>query len=144
MVQLRKIIGDRIIFRLGGAFICGLLLGFLAHKIGAQLQNLLPFLLFPLLTGILGAFTVNARSQHPYALTLGTGLVSWLGISAYLLIATGQSSVASCTASNCNTTSVLSSLLDVYLLIGFVLVTLGALSTSLLIRSLHRAEKTST
>lgn len=139
MVRLRKMFGDGSAVRLILAFACGLLLGFLASKIGADVQNIVPFLLFPLLVGIASALTIGARNPHPHRTALGSGLLAWIGIGVYLLIATGQTSTrAACTAGSCASTGVLASLLLVYLLVGLVLVALSALVTSAIARYTRR------
>lgn len=138
MIRLRKMLGDGGAVRLAVAFICGLLLGFLASKIGAGMQNVVPFLLFPLLVGIVGALSVGARNPRPYMMALGTGLLAWIGISVYLLIVDGQVAFNLCTAGACNTSSVLASLLTVYLLVGLVAVALAALITSVIARYARR------
>lgn len=131
MIQLRKMFGGRSAPRLIIAFACGLLLGFLASKIGGGMQNVVPFLLFPLLIGIVSALTVRASNARPYKLALGTGLLTWIGIGIYLLVVAGRAQTYTlCTTGNCTPTGVLASLLIVYLLLGLALVALASCVTS--------------
>jgi len=136
MLRLRSFFRNGRAIRLIIAFLVGLLLGVIAGKIGAGLQNVLPFLLFPLLIGTISAFTVSLRKLHPHLLTLGTGLLTWGGVGVSLLILTAQATLAPCTPSNCSSTAstTLSSLLIVYLLLGLALVAMSALITSVLLR----------
>lgn len=140
MLQLRAFLSNGRTIRFVIAFFVGLPLGILAGKIGANLQNLVPFLLFPLLLGIGGAFTVGMRQPHPHLLALGTGLLAWGGVGVSLLIMTGQEAMTPCVAGNCNSTmdSLLASLLIFYLLLGLFLVSLSALMTSVLLRRLRQ------
>lgn len=141
MMQLRAFFRNRRAIRLMIAFLVGILLGVFSGKVGGNLQNIIPFLLFPLLTGALCAFTVGARTQHPHVLALGTGLLTWGGTGVSLVIMTVQAALTPCTAGNCASTasSLLGSLLIFYLLLGLILAALGALTTSLL---LHRFRQT--
>lgn len=143
MMQARKLLGNSMAIRLVIAFVLGLLLGFLGSKIGAGLQNLVPFLLFPLLIGIAGVFTVGARNPHPHRAALGTGLLAWLGASIYVLLFAGQTPLTPCTIGSCGGSGVLKALLIVYVLVGLALVTLSALITSALVRYSRRARKES-
>jgi hypothetical protein len=139
MLQLRSFFRNGRAIRLIIAFLVGLPLGVIAGKIGTNLQNILPFLLFPLLIGAASAFTVGARKLHPHLLALGTGLLVWGGVGVSLLVMTAQATLAPCTTGDCNsTTRLLSSLLIFYLLIGLGLVTLSALITSMLLRRFRR------
>ncbi len=138
MIRLRTMFGERSAPRLVIAFACGLLLGFLASKIGGGMQNIVPFLLFPLLIGIAGALTVRASNARPYKLALGTGLFTWIGIGIYLLIvAVRAPTYTLCTTGNCTSTGVLASLLVVYLLLGLALVALASCVTSAVSRYAH-------
>ena len=136
MIQLRAFLNNGRTIRLLLAFLVGLPLGIIASKVGTNLQNVIPFVLFPLVIGALSAFTVGARKQHPHLLTLGTGLLAWGGIGVSLLVMTAQAALTPCTAGSCSSTtsSLLSALLIFYLLSGLILVTLGALITSFLLR----------
>ncbi|HEY0756745.1 MAG TPA: hypothetical protein VGD98_22530 [Ktedonobacteraceae bacterium] len=140
LLQLRSFFRNDRAIRLLIAFLIGLPLGVLAGKFGTNLQNILPFLLFPLLLGAVSAFTVGMRKSHPHLLTLGTGLLAWGGVGVVLLVMTAQATLAPCTTGSCNstTTRVLSSLLIAYLLLGLGLVTLSSLLTSVLLRRLRR------
>lgn len=135
MIQLRAFFRNRRAIRLIIAFLIGILLGVFAGKVGGNLQNVIPFLLFPLLNGALCAFTVSARKQHPHVLALGTGLLTWGGIGVSLVVMTVQAALTPCTAGNCasTTSSLLGSLLIFYLLLGLILTALSALTTSLLL-----------
>jgi hypothetical protein len=112
----------------------------LAGKIGAGLDNVIPYLFFPLVLGAIGAFTVSMRTQHPHLLTLGTGLLAWGGVGVVLLIMTAQATLTPCATGSCSSTtaSVLGAWLIFYLLIGLVLVAFGALTTSVLLRRFRR------
>ena len=138
-MRIRTFISPRSLVRPGIALLLGLLLGFLAGNIGAGLQNVVPFLLFPLLVGVASAFTVRARNSRPYVSTLGTGLPGWIGVSIALLILAGRSTPTACTATGCGSpnSSVLTSLLVVYVLVGLILTALGALITSAVLKSLR-------
>lgn len=126
--------------RLVIAFLVGLLLGFFAYGISTDLQNLLPFVLFPFLIGVAGACTVSGRNPHPHLLALGTGLLIWGGVGVSLLILTVYVALAPCGGENCGSTtsSILASLLIFYLLGGLALVTAGSLLTSGLLRRFRR------
>ncbi|HEX7737033.1 MAG TPA: hypothetical protein VF458_19465 [Ktedonobacteraceae bacterium] len=141
LLRLRSFFRNGRAIRLIIAFFVGLLLGVIAGKLGADVQNILPFLLFPLLIGALSAFTVSLRKLHPHLLTLGTGLLAWGGIGVSLLILTAQAALAPCTPGSCSSTTSaeLSSLLIVYLLLGLVLVAASALITSFLLRRFRGA-----
>ena len=143
MMQARKILGNGMAIRLVIAFVLGLLLGFLSSKVGAALRNVVPFLLFPLLIGIAGVFTVSTRNPHPHLAALGTGLLNWLGVGLYVLVSAGPTPPAPCTTGNCSAPTVLMALLMVYVLAGLVLVALSALITSALVRYLRRVRKES-
>ena len=136
MIQLRAFLNNGRVIRLIIAFLVGLPLGVLAGKIGTSVQNVLPFVLFPLLIGAISAFTVSSRKQHPHLLTLGTALLAWGGVGVSLLVMTAQAALTPCTGGNClsTTSSVLSSLLIFYLLAGLILVAASALPTSILLR----------
>lgn len=137
MIRLRKMFGDGSAVRLIIAFVCGLLLGFLASKIGGEMQNVVPFLLFPLMIGIVSALTIRAQNPRPYKMALGTGLLTWLGVGLYLLIMAGRTSASPlpiCMTGNCSSSGVLTSLLTVYLLLGLALVALAAGVTSAIAR----------
>ena len=140
MIQLRirKIFGDGSALRLVLAFLCGLLLGFLGGRIGAGMQNVVPFLLFPLLIGIAAALTITARNTRPYFMAVCTGLLCWVGITLYLLIQSGQTANAPCTLGNCGTSTVLMTLLFLYLLAGLVLVAVSAFATCAVMRYVRR------
>ena len=139
-MQKRRIVSNGgLIIRLIGAFVAGLLLGFPASKIGADVQNLLPFLLFPLLIGIAGAFTIGAQQRHPHLVALSSSLAAWVGVGFYLMAFAGQGVGATCTAGNCGNTNVLTSLLILYLLVGLVPLALGSLVTSTLARYFRRS-----
>ena len=140
MIQLRLLLRNGRAIRLLIAFLIGILLGVLAGKIGTDLQNIIPFLIFPLVVGAVCAFTVRANKQHPHLLTLGTGLLTWGGIGVALLATTVQAALTPCAGGSCSSTtsSKLSAFLIFYLLIGLVLVTLGALITSILLRRFRR------
>ncbi len=112
----------------------GFLLGFFAARVGEGIQNLVPYLLFPLLIGILGAFTVRANAVRPYLATIITGLVAWLGVSIYLLVSSPSRTSQACNTSNCASTAVFSDLLPAYVFIGFFLVTIGAFITCAIVR----------
>jgi hypothetical protein len=140
MLQLRAFLSNGRTIRLIIAFLVGLPLGILAGKIGGNLQNLVPFLLFPLILGIGSAFTVSMRQPHPHLLALGTGVLAWGGVGVSLLIMTGQEAMTPCAAGSCNSTmnSMLASLLIFYLLLGLLLVSLSALITSVLLRRIRQ------
>lgn len=133
MMQIRKIMENAISIRLSIAFVLGLLIGIFAGKVGAGLQNLVPYLLFPLVIGIVGVFTVSAKNPRPYLMALGTGLIAWVGIGVYLLILATRTASDACSVS-CSNANFLMALLIVYLLAGLVLVALGALLTCTLVR----------
>ncbi len=137
-MQRRRIMGRGTAIRLVGAFVVGLLLGFLASKLGAGVQNLLPLLLFPLFIGIAGALITGAQQRHPHLVALGRGLAAWLGVSIYLLAFAGHQSGATCTAGNCGSANVLASLLFLYVLAGLIPIALGSLVTSALARYFSR------
>lgn len=141
-MHIRTFISPSSLVRLVIAFLIGLLLGFLASKIGTGLQNVVPFLLFPLLIGVASAFTIGARNPHPHLLALGTALADWIGVGIMLLIIAGHSSPVACAATGCGTpnSSVLTSLLVVYVLAGLILTALGALITSAVIKSLRHEQ----
>jgi hypothetical protein len=143
MIQTRKFLGNGMAIRLAIAFVLGLLLGFLGSKIGAGMRNVIPFLLFPLLIGIAGVFTVGARNPHPHLAALGTGLLAWVGTSIYVLIFAARMPLTSCTGGSCGSSNVLMTLLIIYVLVGLVLVTLGALITSAIVRYSRRARRVS-
>lgn len=137
MLRLRKMLGNGSAVRLVIAFACGLLLGFLANKIGGEMQNVVPFLLFPLMIGIVSALTISAQNPRPYKMALGTGLLTWLGVGLYLLIMAVRapaSPLPICTTGNCTSSGVLTSLLIVYLLLGLALVVLATCVTSAIAR----------
>lgn len=142
-MRIRSFIGHGNVIRLGLALLLGLPLGFLANKIGAGMQNLIPFLLFPLLIGIGSPFTIGARNPHPYVMSVGTGLLVWGGIAVFLLVMAGQTSPVTCASGSCGMTNptVLTSLLIAYLLIGLIIVGLSALVTSTLARHVRQARK---
>jgi hypothetical protein len=134
MLQVRKRIRRSSVIRLGVAFVVGLALGFLASKIGGNLQNVVPFLLFPLLIGVAGALTVTQRVARPYVLALVTCLIGWIGISVSLLIMAALATPKVCASGSCWNSGVLASLLIVYVLAGLALTALGALATSALMQ----------
>lgn len=137
MIRLRKMFGEGRAVRLVLAFVCGLLLGFLASKVGGGMQNVVPFLLFPLMIGIVSALTISAQNPRPYKMALGTGLLTWFGVGLYLLIMAGRapaSPLPICMTGNCTSGGVLTSLLIVYLLLGLALVALAACVTSAIAR----------
>jgi hypothetical protein len=136
MMQPRSFFRNGRAIRLIIAFLVGIPLGVFAGKVGTGLQNVIPYLLFPLLIGAICAFTVGRRKQHPHLLTLGTGLLTWGGIGVSLVIMTAQATLTPCNGGSCasSTTSLLGSLLIFYLPIGLILVALGALTTSILLR----------
>lgn len=142
MMQVRAFFSNGRAIRLTIAFLIGIPLGILAGKVGTGLQNLVPFLLFPLVIGVLSAFTVSTRKQHPHLLALGTALLAWGGIGVSLLVMTAQATLKPCTFGTCSSTtaSVLTSLLIFYLLIGLPLVAPGALITSVLLRHFRRTD----
>ena len=141
-MQIRAFLSNSRAIRLIIAFLVGLPIGILASKVGAGLQNLVPFLLFPFAIGVLSAFTVSIRKQHPYLLTVGTALLAWGGIGVSLLVMTAQAALTPCAVGTCSSTAarVLPSLLIFYLLLGLILVTVGALIASILRRYLRRAD----
>ncbi len=141
MLRIRKIFGDGSAIRLVIAFLCGLLLGFLGSKIGGDMQNVVPFLLFPLLIGIVAALTISARNARPYLMALCTGLLCWIGITIYLLVQSAQAANTSCTLGNCGTSTVLTSLLILYLLAGLVVVAISSLLTCAVIRYVRRSRE---
>ena len=130
----RTIIGKAVSIRLVVAFVIGLLCGILAWNIGRNLQNLVPYLLFPLLIGIASAFSVRPKNPRPYLVALATGLVSWTGITLYLGLLAGLTTSRVCPVQTCGTVDVLKDLLPLYLAIGFVLVALAAFLTSTTLR----------
>lgn len=138
-LRIRKTLGDGSAVRLTGALLCGLLLGFVGSKVGAGMQNVVPFLLFPLLVGGAAALTIGIRTVRPYLMALYTGLCCWVGITIYLLVQLAGS--AACTAGNCSSSTVLTTLLILYLLAGFVLVTLGSLATCATTRYIRRSRE---
>jgi len=140
MLQLRAFLSNGRAIRLVIAFLVGLPLGVLAGKVGTSLQNLVPFLLFPLVLGALSAFTVSARNHHPHLPVLGTALLAWGGVGVSLLVMTAQTALAPCNGGICSSTtsSVLTSLLIFYLLGGLVLVALSSSITSVLLHRLRR------
>jgi hypothetical protein len=131
-MQFKKIIGRAGGIRLAVAFVAGLLFGLIAAQVGMGLQNLLPYLLFPLLIGVAGAFTVRATNPHPYLVALATSLVGWAGISLYLTLLAARTP-RSCSVGVC-TVDVLKDLLSLYLAVGFVLVALASMLTSTTLR----------
>lgn len=135
--HIRKTFGDgRTAIRLASAFFCGLLLGFLGSKLGSNLQNVVPFLLFPLLVGGVAALTISAHNARPYLMTLYTGLVCWAGITLFLFLQ--QAGTATCPPGNCGSSAVLRAVLTVYLLIGFVLAVPSSLATCAALRYIRR------
>jgi hypothetical protein len=134
MINIKKITGNANNIRLAVAFVAGLLLGIPADRVGAGLQNVVPYLLFPFLLGIAGAFTIGAKNPRPYLMALGTGLAAWVGISIYLALEAGRTAPNACTVGTCGTTAVLMALLTFYLLAGLVLVAIGSLLTSTILR----------
>ncbi len=136
MVQLRAFLHNGRAIRLLLAFLVGIALGVLAGKVGTDLQNLVPFLLFPLVVGSLSPFTISSRNPHPHLLSLGTGLLAWGGIGVSLLVMTGLAALAPCTSDGCRSTTnnVLTSLLIFYLLLGLLFVTFSTLTISILLR----------
>jgi hypothetical protein len=141
MLRIRKIFGDGSAIRLVIAFLCGLLLGFLGGKIGAGMQNVVPFLLFPLLIGIAAALTVSARNARPYLMAMCTGLLCWLGITISLLVQSGQAANTPCPLGNCGTSTVLMSLLVLYLLAGLVIVAVCSLLACAVMRYVRRSRE---
>lgn len=135
--RIRQTLSDGRAVRLAGALLCGLLLGFAGNKIGTGMQNVVPFLLFPLLVGGAAALTIGARAGRPYLMALCTGLCCWVGITIYLLVQLAGS--APCTPGTCSLTTVLKTLLTLYLLAGFILVALGSLATCATTRYLRRS-----
>lgn len=136
MIQLRAFLNNGRAIRLMIAFLVGLPLGVLAGNVSTSVQNILPFLLFPLLVGAISAFTVSSSKPHPHLLTLGTALLAWGGVGVSLLVMTAQEALTPCAGGSCGSTtsSMLSSLLIFYLPIGLILVALGALLISTLLR----------
>jgi hypothetical protein len=136
LIQLRAFLHNGRAIRLVIAFLIGLPFGVLAGKVVNEVQNVLPFLLFPLLVGAICALTVRARQPHPHQMSLGTGLLAWGGIGVALIAMTVQAALTPCTAGMCSSTtsSLLGSLLIFYLLLGLLPVTVGALLTSILLR----------
>lgn len=136
MIQLRAFFHNGRAIRLIIAFLIGIPFGVLAGKVVNDVQNVLPFLLFPLLVGAICALTVSTRQQHPHMLALGTGLLAWGGIGVALIAMTVQAALTPCTAGTCSSTtsSLLGSLLIFYLLLGLIPVIVGALITSVLLR----------
>lgn len=137
-LRIRKTLDDGTVPRLVSAFLCGLLLGFLSQKVGSGMQNIVPFLLFPLLVGAAAAPTIGVRNPRPYLMTLCTGLLCWTGIVCYLLIAQAGTPSAACSAGNCEPATVLKTLLVVYLLAGFLPVALSSLAACVAMRYLRR------
>jgi hypothetical protein len=139
-LRIRKTIGDgSTAIRLAGAFLCGLLLGFLGSKVGSALQNVVPFLLFPLLVGGVAALTIGSQNARPYLMALYTGLICWAGITLYLFFQ--QAGAAACIPGNCGPSTVLKALLMVYLLVGFVLAAPSSLATCAAIRYIRRRQE---
>jgi tellurite resistance protein TehA-like permease len=141
IMQFKKIIGRAGSIRLALAFVAGLFIGILAARVG-EVQNILPYLLFPLVVGMVGAFTVSKKNPRPYLVALATGLVGWAGISLYLDVFAVRTASSSCTAGTCQTGDIFKDLLTLYLLIGFVLVALSSLLTSTMVRY-YRLERNS-
>jgi nucleoside recognition membrane protein YjiH len=141
MLRIRKIFGDGSAIRLVIALLCGLLLGFLGGKIGAGMQNVVPFLLFPLLIGIAAALTISARNARPYLMAMCTGLLCWLGITISLLVQSGQAAHTPCPLGNCGTSTVLMSLLVLYLLAGLVIVAVCSLAACAVMRYVRRSRE---
>ena len=133
MKQFNKIIGKAGSIRLAVALVVGLGLGVLAGKVGA-VPNLVPYLLFPILVGLVGAFTVGTKNLRFHLVALATGLVGWVGISIYLSVLGARMASGSCAGGTCGTMSVLMDLLALYLAAGFVLVALSSLITSTVLR----------
>ena len=133
-MRFKTIIGKAGVIRLVVAFIAGLLFGMLAGRFGIGLQNLIPYLLFPLLIGIAGAFSVRMNNPRPYLATLATGLLSWAGVSLYLGLLAALTTYRLCPVRTCGTVDILKDLLSLYLAVGFVLVALASLITSTILR----------
>ncbi len=127
------------VLRVIGAFVAGLLLGWLASKIGAGVQNVLPLLLFPLLIGIAGVFTIGTRQRHPYLVALGSSLIAWIGVGTYFLASAGHGTSAACASEGCGNEKVITSLLILYFLVGLIPLALGSLITSVVTRFLRRS-----
>jgi hypothetical protein len=123
-----------LIIRLTVAMGAGLLLGLIVSKIGAKIQNVVPYLLFPLLTGGLAALTAGEQRPRPVMSGLASALAVWFGVGLYLLVWLAQQpGQVTCGLGACTTiASVSGSLVTFYVLLGFVLSVMGALLASLL------------
>ena len=130
-MQISTFLNKALLIRLVLALLVGLLLGMIAGKVGAGLQNVFLYLLFPLFIGVIGSLTVGARHEHPYLLSLATGLIAWFGVGIYLLV---LSSPPPCSVANCANTSNLAALLTLYFLTGFPLAAVSALITCAIVR----------
>ncbi|HEY1351911.1 MAG TPA: hypothetical protein VGF67_20010 [Ktedonobacteraceae bacterium] len=137
MIRLRIRQGHAL--RLVSAFLCGLLSGFLADKPGSNMQNVVLFLLFPLLVGGAAALTISVRHPRPYLMALGTGLVGRAGITCSLRRQVLPAHPAPW--GNCGPANVLRMLLIVYLLAGFALAAPGALASCLATRYVRRSRE---
>lgn len=122
-----------LIIRLTVAMGAGLLLGLIVSKVGAKIQNVVPYLLFPLITGSLAALTASEQRPRPVMLGLASALAVWFGVSAYLLVWLAQQpGQVTCGLGACTTIAPVSeSLVTFYVLIGFVFSVAGSLIGSL-------------
>lgn len=129
-MYVTTIIGKTGIIRLSAAFVIGLLLGIIADRIGAGIRNVVPYLLFPILVGIVGGLSIGANNLHPRISGLITALFAWAGITVCLGVLAARTAPSVCINGSCETPAVLGALLSVYLLLGFVLVFASSLFTS--------------
>jgi hypothetical protein len=118
MRNVQSIIGRAGVIRLILAFIAGLLLGLLANRLAAGWQNVVPYLLFPVVIGIAGALSVSTRRRRFYIRALRTGLAAWVGISLDLAVLAASLGPQSCTIGSCDATVIQTALLAFYVPLG--------------------------
>jgi len=142
MIRVRTFLNVASGIRLLLAFVLGVLLGVLASRLGAGMQNVVPYLLFPLVVGVIGACTIGVQHPRPYLMASSTGLVAWIGIGASLLITSRQTASTPCTGTSCSADSnIMSALLIFYVFLGLILVLFSALITHLLVRHFRQARE---
>ena len=120
---------------------CGFLLGYLTVTLIPWMHDVPYFyeLAFPLplCLGIAAAFTAVRRKTHLVSQAMKRGLLVWLGMGlSWLPLAWRADAVsnAACAHMDCHVSGIETSLLVIYLFYGVVLVLLGSVIISLLIK----------
>ena len=136
-----KLAAFSVVIRLLLAFACGWLFAFIVASNHVESGACFLPLAFPLVLGIVAAFTVDSRSKHLIALAAGTGLLVVVGIYAYLLPITSSEDareIANCAHRYCHVAGIGTFVLNIILVYSIVLVLIGSVATGLIIKALRR------